>query len=134
MTLKLIDSLYTEALVLADEARGYFDETCLEDKAALDPQARVLFSCEAIKVTTRLMYIVTWLLSARAELGGVIRRIEFVPPSSDTTRARLPVAAVGLISATEQLYARTIRLQSRARAAPMPSPVRQLLTQLGAAF
>ena len=48
---KMIDSLYVEAMVLADEARGYFDQGALVEREALDPLGRVTFSCESLKVT-----------------------------------------------------------------------------------
>jgi regulator of CtrA degradation len=36
LTPKLVDSLYVEAMVLADEARSYFDIQAEEDRANLD--------------------------------------------------------------------------------------------------
>ncbi len=38
---KLIDSLYVESMVLADEARGYFDQGARVEREALDPLGRV---------------------------------------------------------------------------------------------
>jgi len=35
ITSRLIDSLYTEAMLLADEARSYFDDAGREDRAML---------------------------------------------------------------------------------------------------
>jgi regulator of CtrA degradation len=49
---KLIDSLYVEAMVLADEARAYFDQNGRGDRLGLEPILRVGFSCESLKVTT----------------------------------------------------------------------------------
>ena len=66
ITSRLIDSLYTEAMILADEARSYFDDAGREDRATLQPFARVGFACELLKVTTRVMHIVAWLLTQRA--------------------------------------------------------------------
>ena len=67
---KLIDSLYVEAMVLADEARAYFDEHGRSDRLSLDPIVRVGFSCESLKVTTRLMHVIAWLLTQRAVEAG----------------------------------------------------------------
>src|SRR6185436_688581 len=72
LTPKLIDSLYTEAMLLADEARAYFDEHGRGDRLALDPIVRVGFSCESLKVTTRLMHVIAWLLTQRAVEAGEI--------------------------------------------------------------
>src|SRR6478672_1456046 len=72
ITSRLIDSLYTEAMILADEARSYFDDAGREERAALEPFARVGFACESLKVTTRVMHIVAWLLTQRAIESGEI--------------------------------------------------------------
>ncbi|MBX9815950.1 MAG: DUF1465 family protein, partial [Sphingomonas sp.] len=42
---RLVSQLYTEAMLLADEARGYFDEGGRAEREALEPMARVAFSC-----------------------------------------------------------------------------------------
>src|SRR3954453_19872774 len=70
ITSRLIDSLYTEAMLLADEARSYFDDAGREERATLAPFARVGFACESLKVTTRIMHIVAWLLTQRAIESG----------------------------------------------------------------
>src|SRR6185503_14613392 len=58
ITSRLIDALYTEAMLLADEARSYFDDAGRDERATLEPFARVGFACESLKVTTRIMHIV----------------------------------------------------------------------------
>src|SRR5690348_10420487 len=75
ITSRLIDSLYTEAMLLADEARSYFDDAGREERSTLEPFARVGFACESLKVTTRIMHIVAWLLTQRAiETGEIPER------------------------------------------------------------
>src|SRR5258708_25609012 len=76
ITSRLIDSLYTEAMLLADEARSYFDDLGRNDRATLHPFARVGFACESLKVTTRIMHIVAWLLTQRAIESGEIGFID----------------------------------------------------------
>ncbi|MBA3730170.1 MAG: DUF1465 family protein, partial [Sphingomonas sp.] len=66
ITPRLIDSLYTEAMLLADEARAYFDQAGRDERLTLEPFARVGFACESLKVTTRIMHIAAWLLTQRA--------------------------------------------------------------------
>lgn len=44
MTPKLLDALYTEAMILADEARSYFDRDLMA--SVLSPEISVAFSCE----------------------------------------------------------------------------------------
>jgi regulator of CtrA degradation len=70
ITSRLIDSLYTEAMLLADEARSYFDDAGRDERSTLEPFARVGFACESLKVTTRIMHIVAWLLTPSSLLAS----------------------------------------------------------------
>jgi regulator of CtrA degradation len=140
MTPKLIDALYVEAMVLADEARAYFDDHGKIDREALDPLVRVSFSCESLKVTTRLMHVVAWLLTRRALEAGEIdsgearapsRRLGVAPTSEPSAVTRLPSAARNLVDASADLYARVARLDNDIdRDDPVPSPARSLLHRL----
>ena len=139
LTPKLIDSLYVEAMVLADEARAYFDSTGREDRLGLDPVVRVGFSCESLKVTTRLMHVIAWLLTQRAVTAGELsvargrspeRRVGDAPPSDDQLLPRLPEAALILIRSSQDLYQRVRRLEESDGAEPQPSPARSLLSRL----
>ena len=60
-------------MLLADEARAYFDEAGRDERLTLEPFARVGFACESLKVTTRIMHIVAWLLTQRAVESGEIK-------------------------------------------------------------
>eukprot|EP01037_Dinobryon_pediforme_P030526 gene30526-34640_t len=81
MQRRVIDTLYIDAMVLADEARSYFDEGGRADRETLDPMARVVFSCESLKVTTRLMHVIAWLLTQRAAEAGEILLRDTLDPS-----------------------------------------------------
>jgi regulator of CtrA degradation len=141
---RLIDTLYVDAMVLADEARGYFDDAAKAARDSLDPIARVSFSCESLKVTTRLMHIIAWLLTQRAVDAGEIaprealdpsRRLGPEPQSDSATLSKLPPEARALVESSEELYRRVARLDfSQAEPAPEPSPARQLLDRLANAF
>lgn len=138
MTSRLIDSLYTEAMLLADEARSYFDDAGRADRAKLDPLTRVGFSCESLKVTTRLMHIVAWLLTRRALATGEIapgsgrtgRKLGKAADSDPELLERLPEAGRTLIAASSDLYARVSRLEDGGGAEPAPSPARALMSRL----
>lgn len=140
ITPRLIDSFYTEAMVLADEARHYFDETGHGDREQLDPFTRVTFACESLKVTTRIMHIVAWLLTQRAIDSGEIhyaegrrpeRRLGQAHESDPQTASRLPATAQRLISASSDLYARVKRLdEGTVTTAPPQSPARALMGRL----
>ena len=119
ITSRLIDSLYTEAMLLADEARSYFDDAGRDERATLEPFARVGFACESLKVTTRIMHIVAWLLTQRAIESGEIpmrdgqrveRRLGNAQDSDPDVVNALPPSARKLIGTSSDLYARVKRL------------------------
>lgn len=139
MTTRLVDSLYVEAMVLADEARAYFDDHGRNDREALDPIVRVSFSCESLKVTTRLMHVVAWLLTRRAVEAGEIdprearsssRRLGIAPVSEPGAMEQLPPLARALVEASIDLYARVARLDQEIDREEPVSPARTLLDRL----
>lgn len=140
ITPRLIDSFYTEAMLLADEARSYFDDAGHKDRDHLDPFTRVTFACESLKVTTRIMHIVAWLLTQRAIESGEIqyaegrrpeRRLGNAEASDPQTVSRLPAAAQRLVSASTDLYARVSRLdEGNTTRQPPQSPARALMGRL----
>jgi regulator of CtrA degradation len=143
LTPKLIDGLYVEAMVLADEARSYFDTGGRDDRLALDPLDRVGFSCESLKVTTRLMHVIAWLLTqravaagelTRADAGAADRRLGAAAETDEALLLRLPPSAVDLIRASEELYGRVGRLDRGSFAEDAGSPARSLLSRLQRSF
>lgn len=140
ITSRLIDSLYTEAMLLADEARSYFDDVGRDERASLEPFARVGFACESLKVTTRIMHIVAWLLTQRAIESGEIplaggrrpeRRLGHAQDSDPLVIAQLPEAAQRLINSSADLYARVQRIDEGSVEAEVPqSPARALMGRL----
>jgi regulator of CtrA degradation len=141
---KLIDQLYLEAMLLADEARGYFDAAGLDDRGGLTPLQRVAFSCESLKVTTRLMHVIAWLLTQRAVDAGEMARSDALDPSRRLGAAPayeaaaiegMPAPARSLISASADLYRRVARLDAaQAVEAAPPSPARRMLDRLASSF
>jgi regulator of CtrA degradation len=140
VTPRLIDSLYTEAMLLADEARSYFDDAGRDERSTLQPFARVGFACESLKVTTRIMHIVAWLLTQRAIESGEIptregrraeRRLGNAQESDPAVVAQLPESAQRLIRSSADLYARVRRLDDGAFDTPIAqSPARALMGRL----
>jgi len=140
ITPRLINSFYTEAMLLADEARSYFDEAGRLDRNTLDPLARVGFACESLKVTTRIMHIVAWLLTQRAVESGELttpggrrpeRRLGHAQDSDPDVIAKLPESARKLIGSSEDLYARIKRLDEGVLGGePAQSPARALMGRL----
>jgi regulator of CtrA degradation len=146
---RLVDSLYVEAMVMADEARSYFDTSLPLEEGFADPLQRIAFTCESLKVTTRLMHVIAWLLSQRAFQRGEIGESDLLgekyclgPASASDSAliAGFPFAARVLVQGSEELYDRVARLQDRMlvaahrRPAPEASPARLLLDRLHTAF
>ena len=146
---RLIDSLYVEAMVLADEARSFFDHRAEDHRATLGQIDRVEFACESLKVTTRLMHVIAWLLTQRAilnsELPESVRgedryRLGEAAATPNGMAERFSFDMMTLIEASEDLYDRVSRLErqliGRGRDdVPVPlSPARDLLTRLERAF
>lgn len=122
LTAKLVDSLYTEAMLLADEARSYFDHVQLTGD--LSPEISVAFSCESLKVTTRLMHSIAWLLNQKAVRAGELSQFEadsdvrdlgYAPASDGFQVERFPTEAQLLIAASEDLYSRLQRFSGKMR-------------------
>lgn len=140
ITPRLVESLYTEAMLLADEARTYFDAQGRSERDGLDPFVRVGFACESLKVTTRLMHIIAWLLTQRAIDSGEIgrggnsrpeRRLGYAGDSDPAVVEQLPAPARALIAASNDLYQRVKRLdEDSLNEAPVPSPARALMGRL----
>lgn len=140
ITPRLVESLYTEAMLLADEARTYFDVGSRADRDSLDPFVRVGFACESLKVTTRLMHIIAWLLTQRAVETGELskagghrpeRRLGHAGDSDLAVVEQLPAAAKALISSSIDLYDRVRRIdEEQLSTDPAPSPARALMGRL----
>ena len=140
ITSRLIDSLYTEAMLLADEARSYFDDAGRDERSTLEPFARVGFACESLKVTTRIMHIVAWLLTQRAIESGEIptsdgrrpdRKLGNAQESDPAVISQLPPAAQRLINSSVDLYGRIKRIDEGSFETQIPqSPARALMGRL----
>lgn len=131
-------------MVLADEARGYFDEGGRVDRERLDPLARVSFSCESLKVTTRLMHVIAWLLTQRAVQAGELaardaldpsRRLGPAPLSDAAATAAMPKTARALIESSMELHRRVAIIDdAQAGTRPPSRAVRSLQERLATAF
>jgi regulator of CtrA degradation len=132
----LIDSLYADALLLADEARDWFERARgdtgfgHEQKPAPpppdgvdplfawagrnDPSLRIALSCESLRLTTRLMHIISWLLMQRAIANGEMspatarsdHRLGPSPSGDPLATAKLPDVAQEMIDRSIRLYER----------------------------
>ncbi|WP_421851481.1 DUF1465 family protein [Novosphingobium sp.] len=126
---RIIEALYSEALVLAEEVRAVFDRLRQgQDKRALvgandDPDAdlaHVQVSCEALRTTTRIMHCLAWLLNHRAYFAGELSELQLrrhgrlignFPLSDPVQVMNLPPDGQRCVQASERLYARIQRLE-----------------------
>ncbi len=141
---RLIDSVYMEAMLLADEARSYFDEVGRLEREMLSPMTRVAFSCESLKVTTRLMHVIAWLLTQRAvALGELLpkdaldpsRRLGDAPETDEAAITMLPDSARLLVGASIDLHRRVARFDTaQARPKMVDSPARSMQDRLALAL
>ncbi len=116
----IVEALYREALVVADETREAFDLSGRLDDASTDEGlSRIALSCEALRTTTRMMHVIAWLLNQRAYFNGEITELQLrrhgrlpskSPRSDPEQLAKLGPETQELITTTERLYARIERL------------------------
>jgi len=141
---RLVSALYTDAMLLADEARSYFDDRSRRDRDTLPPVARVAFSCESLKVTTRLMHVIAWLLTRRAVDAGELspraaldpsRRLGEAPLVDRTVVNKLPARARALVAASVALHRRAAALdRAYVTEEPAQSPALAMQQRLAASL
>lgn len=138
----IIETLYCEALILADEVRAAFDLS--PARTSREDLVRIALSVEGLRTTTRMMHVLAWLLNHRAYFAGELsefqlRRHGVLPPD----RAADPEQIVllepetrALIAETEALHGRIARLDKawRERFAVEPAVVLRLRERLGREF
>lgn len=135
----IIDALYCEALVLADEVRLAFD--LVPRRSGEEDLVRIALSVEGLRTTTRMMHVLAWLLNQRAYYAGELsefqlRRHGVLPPdrpSDPDQLALLEPETCDLIADTEALHRRVARLDAawRDRFACQPSAILRLRERLG---
>jgi len=141
---RVAEQLYTEALLLADETHAYYDAVGRTERDRLEPKARVLFACEALKATTRLMHVIAWLATRRAIALGELpegdprspeRRLAEGAPTDPQVLGLMPTAARRLIMAGIDLHERVGRVAAGIEAPiALASPARALFNRLERAF
>ena len=139
----IIEALYTEALVLADEVRAVFTIGTREPLSGEDAYARLALSTEGLKTTTRMMHVLAWLLNQRALFSGELTENQVrlhgtLPPdrASDARQlALLEPATRELIAETARLHQRIARLDEAWRQHfDLASPARAFQERIGREF
>ncbi|MGB7373852.1 DUF1465 family protein [Pontixanthobacter sp.] len=137
----IIEALYCEALVLADDVRQVFDLNPVHDTGEDADRVRMALSVEGLRTTTRIMHVLAWLLNYRAYFDGELtefqlRRHSKLPPdrvSEIDNMELLEQPTCDLINETERLHARISRLDHAWRDGfeMQPAAIRRLQERLG---
>lgn len=120
LTRPIIEALYNEALVLADDVRATFALGTREPIEGESAQIRLALSTEGLKTTTRMMHLLAWLLNQRAFFSGElsenqVRNHGTLPPdrpSDPDQLALLEPETRQLIKETEAMHSRIVRLDA----------------------
>ncbi len=129
---RLIRRLFDEAMDLIATASDYLDGPGRAQSHALAPSVGLVYAGESMRLTTRLMQVMAWLLAQRAVHDGEMaletavgpdyrlgaQRICLGPATGDV--AGLPPALVVLLDQSEALYRRIARLERLLQGAPLP--------------
>ena len=139
---QVVEELYEETLLLADEARAAFDMRARDPGESGDDAGRIALSIEGLRTTTRLMNLLAWLLNQRAFFAGELSENQVKRCGSlaadrradPVQMAALELATRALIRESERLYARAERLDMQLRSDVESGPARELQDRLSSAF
>jgi len=139
------DATFQEALELTRQAREYLAYQDGVDRRDMDPQGRLLASCESMRMTARLTQVMAWLLVQKAVHAGEMTPEDAVSPelrlsgqevcaeSDPRINELLQPGLLELLDRSRLLYERVARLDAMLdEAAPGGQPdTRQPANQPG---
>lgn len=141
---EIIEDLYSEALLLADDARAVFDLRIGEKGDNASDSLKIALSIEGLRTTTRVMHVLAWLLNQRAYLAGELSAAQLarhneLPEERSADPANLEALEPetrALIRESEDLHARVARLDREMRRAEeqAEAPVQAMQDRLAQAF
>ena len=141
---EIIEDLYSEALLLADDARAVFDLRIGEKGDNASDSLKIALSIEGLRTTTRVMHVLAWLLNQRAFLAGELSAAQLarhneLPEERSADPANLEALEPetrALIRESEDLHARVARLDREMRRAEQQAeaPVQAMQDRLAQAF
>lgn len=141
MNEQIVETLYDEAIALAEDVRAAFARPAPEPAAA-----SLALAIEGMRTTTRIMNVLAWLLNRRAYFKGELtarqlrltNRLGESRPSEQSYLVQLEPATRALIAETESLHRRVARLdadwESRLDHGGASGPVRLLQGRIASAF
>ncbi len=136
----IVEDLYCDALMLADEVRSIFDLTPVQAASEEGDRRRLSLSIEGLRTTTRVMHVLAWLLNHRAYFSGELSEFQLTRhsklpadrPSDPENLAFLEPATRELVLESQKLHERIARLDAawRARSNSQPSEIQNLHQRL----
>ena len=140
----IVETLYAQALVLADEVRACFGLDAGGNEEARTDSVRIALSIEGLRATTRMMHLLAWLLNQRAFFDGELSEAQLLRtgalpedrPHDSINMKLLEPATCALLEETRALHARVARLDRAWRDgfAGSPDTIGQMHRRLGRAL
>lgn len=138
------EKTYHDAIALVSDTVGYLENQGIIDRDSLDAFGRTAFAAESLRLTTRLMQVVSWFMVQRAVMNGEIskdqacepeRRLGAVDLCLDDSMAgigNLPEGMQDLLSRSRSLFEQVCRVEEMLLREPdgIESPVHSLLNRL----
>lgn len=129
ITALIVEELYCEANILADEVRAVF-APAVSELMPPDLPLRRAIECEGLKATTRIMHVLAWLLNYRAFLAGQMSDSQWakhtnLPPDRAPCAQMMDLIDLPtqvLIAETQRLHARVARIDREFRANASANP------------
>jgi len=124
---RLLDGLHRDTMALAEEAQSYFADMqgyyadVQGGRSNPDPVARTTCSIECLKVTTRLMHVVAWVMMRRsvengettsAQAHSIERRLGASPSSDERDVDVLPTRARSFVERSIAIHRRASHLEA----------------------
>src|SRR5436305_13732898 len=124
--------LFKEGMALVEETASYLDGTGRQESKKLDRSAALAYATESMRLTTRLMQLVSWLLLHRAVKAGEMSlaqankektkvKLSLGEAGSEDSMKLLPERLRGLIARSKALQAQIRRLDATMHAHPDPT-------------
>jgi len=141
---KVFERVFTEGMALVEEAASYLDGPGRNLTNDLEREARLTYTSWSMELTTRLMQAASWLVMQKAVRDGDMRREDaFAPkyrlrrdaPALDTDAQEglgLPPKFLELVSDSEALFERIVRLDEALYSGKPRSPENSITNQIEA--
>ena len=142
-TALFVSTTYDDTVAMIDEVTDYLTNRAERDRKAIPETAAAAFAGESIRLTTRLMQVMAWLLNQRAVQAGELSVEEARQPSRRLGNVKvclgapyrgaqlLPMKLQDMLERSEDLFRRVLRLDKLLLMAPEDNPVHDLIRDLG---